>query len=150
MNIIIPEVKISVRYKNKVSTSQLFKIKNSNDIAELSRNLFNGDTILWTEELIAIFLNSQLKVIGYYKMASGSTNSCICDPKVLFTAALNCTASLIILCHNHPSGNENPSESDIKATKNIKSAGDILGIKLLDHLIITKEGFYSFADEGKI
>ena len=70
------------------------------------------------------------------------------DIKVVFQTALKSNASSILLCHNHPSGNLKPSEQDIKITKSIKEAGKLMEIALLDHLIITDEGFFSFADEG--
>jgi DNA repair protein RadC len=72
------------------------------------------------------------------------------DPRVVFTIALKSLATSIIVAHNHPSGNLKPSDSDRDITKKLKSAGSLLDIQLLDHLIITKDGYTSFADEGWI
>ena len=72
----------------------------------------------------------------------------VADPKVIFVAALKSCSSSIILAHNHPSGNLKPSEADLQLTRKIKEAGKLLDIQVLDHLIISSEGYLSFADEG--
>ena len=72
----------------------------------------------------------------------------VVDPKMIFKAALDEKASSIILCHNHPSGNTQPSEEDKKLTKKISEAGKVLEIAVLDHIIVAHSGFFSFADEG--
>jgi DNA repair protein RadC len=78
----------------------------------------------------------------------GGTSGTVVDPKQLFKSVLSENGVQIILAHNHPSGNLNPSSSDISLTKKLKEAGKLLDIPVLDHLIITNEGFFSFADEG--
>jgi DNA repair protein RadC len=72
----------------------------------------------------------------------------VADPKVIFQVALKANACSMILTHNHPSGNLQPSESDIRLTRKLKDAGLLLDLPVLDHLIVSSEGFYSFADEG--
>jgi DNA repair protein RadC len=72
----------------------------------------------------------------------------VADPKVIFQVALKANACSMILAHNHPSGNLQPSESDIRLTRKLKDAGLMLDLPVLDHLIVSSEGFYSFADEG--
>jgi DNA repair protein RadC len=74
----------------------------------------------------------------------------VADPRLIFKSALEQKAVSIILSHNHPSGNNQPSASDIQLTKNIIEAGKVLEINVLDHIIITQHGFFSFADEGLI
>jgi DNA repair protein RadC len=69
---------------------------------------------------------------------------------MVFMAALKANACGLIICHNHPSGNLNPSRADEEITRKIKNAGDFLDLHLLDHIILSSEGFYSFADEGLI
>ena len=81
-------------------------------------------------------------------ISRGGVTGTVVDTKIIFKAAVENYASSIIICHNHPSGNLKPSDADIKITKNIKEAGKIMEIPLADHLIITDEGYYSFADEG--
>jgi DNA repair protein RadC len=89
-------------------------------------------------------------VLGIYPISRGGTTGTVVDVKLVFSVALKCNASSIIISHNHPSGNLNPSESDKVMTEKLRKAGDYLDIKLLDHIIVTKHGFFSFADEGLI
>ena len=102
------------------------------------------------EETYALLLNRANKALGFSKISVGGTTGTIVDIKVIFQTALKSNASSIILCHNHPSGNLKPSEADIKITRSIKEAGKLMDIPLADHLIITDESYYSFADEGMI
>jgi DNA repair protein RadC len=95
-----------------------------------------------------ILLNRAAYVLGVYQLSSGGTTGTVVDPKLVFQSALKANASAIILAHNHPSGNLNPSEEDKKLTKKIQSAGSFLDINLYDHLILTNDGYKSFADEG--
>ena len=81
-------------------------------------------------------------------MFRGGVAGTVADPKVIFAAALKSGASSILLAHNHPSGNLNPSQADIDLTRKIKTGWQILDIGVYDHIILTGEGFYSFADEG--
>ena len=74
----------------------------------------------------------------------------VCDPKIVFTVALNCGATSLILSHNHPSGNLYPSNADKEVTKKIKEGGLLLDIRLLDHIIISDENYFSFADDNII
>jgi DNA repair protein RadC len=93
-------------------------------------------------------LNRANLVIKKELISRGGLAGTVVDTKIIFKTAVDNQASSIIVCHNHPSGNLKPSESDIKITRNIKEAGKIMEIALLDHLIITENGFYSFVDEG--
>ena len=95
-----------------------------------------------------MLLNRANKVLGIYPVSKGGVSGTLVDPKLIFSVALKCNASSIILAHNHPSGNLFPSENDKELTQKLKSAGNFLDIKVLDHLIITPEGYFSFADEG--
>jgi DNA repair protein RadC len=145
----IPEIKISVKY-DKAKQSELYKISCSKDIYELAKKVFNADTIQWTEEQILFCLNRANNVVGFYKVSSGGTTATLCDTKVILTIALNCCAQSIILVHNHPSGNLKPSEGDITVSKKVKEAANLLDITLLDHIIISEEGYFSCADTGII
>ena len=141
----LPELRIKVERKD--GDGQVHKVKSSNDAATFFRTIFNQDTILWTEESAMIVLNRANEVIGHYKVSSGGTASTVVDAKVIFTIALNSVGHSIILAHNHPSGNLQPSEQDIKLTKDLVKGGNILGIRVLDHLILTDKGYLSMADE---
>ena len=93
-------------------------------------------------------MNRANKVLGVYKVSSGGVTGTVADPKQIFTAALKANACAIVLSHNHPSGNLKPSRQDEQLTSKIKEAGSFLDIKVLDHIIVTSEAYYSFADEG--
>lgn len=143
----LPEIKITVSYK-KPKNQEPFTITCSRDVAEFCRSCFDADTIAWREEMIMICLNRVNEVCGFYKVSSGGFGGTICDPKVVFTVALNCCASSIILSHNHPSGNLKPSQADIDLTKKFVSAGKVLDITILDHVIVSADSYSSFRDEG--
>lgn len=145
----LPEIKLTLSYSDKVKKSELYTIKSSKDCAEVLRPLFER-SIDWREEMVLLCLNRANKVIAYYRVSVGGTTGTVCDPKIIFSVALNCLANSIILCHNHPSGNLQPSQADNQITQKIKDAGKLLEITLLDHIIITDESFYSYADEGKL
>ncbi len=102
------------------------------------------------EEFWIILLNRANRVVGREKISSGGVSSTVVDAKVIFRKAIQYLACSVILAHNHPSGNLRPSQADIELTKKLKKAGESLDISVLDHLIITQKGFYSFADEGII
>lgn len=100
------------------------------------------------EEFHVLLLNRSNAVIRKEFVSRGGVSGTVVDPKIIFKIALDNLASSIILCHNHPSGNLRPSEQDISLTKKIKEAGLLLEMPILDHLIITDTGYFSFADEG--
>lgn len=138
---------ISVNYSPKRKYSEMPKVTCSNDAAEVLRSIWS-DQIEYREEFVILCLNRANKVLGYSKISSGGTTGTVADPKIIFQIALKSNASSIILAHNHPSGNSKPSESDTKLTDKLKNAGQILDIPILDHVILTNESFFSFADEG--
>lgn len=102
------------------------------------------------EEFWVIFLNRANVVLKHHNISSGGLSGTVVDPKVIFKNALENLASSIILIHNHPSGNKKPSSADISLTRKLKSAGEFLEIPILDHIIYTNDGFFSFADEGML
>lgn len=126
------------------------QIRSSSSVSEFLRKLYADDVIEHHEEFWVLFLNRAHKIIGFQQLSVGGLSGCVVDVRHLFQAALLTNASSIIVCHNHPSGNLTPSEQDIKVTKQIKDCGKIMDIQLLDHVIITEDSYYSFADEGLI
>ena len=99
------------------------------------------------ELFVALFLNRQNEIIAEEILFKGGISATIVDAKVIFKAACNYLASGIILAHNHPSGNLHPSEADRKITTRLKAIGELLDVQVLDHLIVTEKGYFSFADE---
>ena len=144
----LPEFKISL--KRKGSFEEMFPVADSKSAADFCRQCFDDGVIDWREEFIVIALNKSNKVLGFYKISSGGVGGTVADPKVIFQFALLCNASSLILSHNHPSGNLNPSQPDRKITEKLISGGEMLDIRIIDHIIVTSEGYYSFADEGLI
>lgn len=100
------------------------------------------------EEFWTIFLNNSNKILKRIKIGQGGITSTIVDLRLIMKTALENFATAIIICHNHPSGNLTPSSEDIKLTERIKSAGEILSIRLLDHVIITTKEYFSFTENS--
>ena len=113
--------------------------------------IIQGDLMdLPHEEFWVLLLNRAQRLIKKKKISEGGVAGTVADPKIIFKLALEELASGVIIVHNHPSGNLNPSQSDIDLTKKLKEAGRVMEIQLLDHLIIAGRKYYSFADEGII
>ena len=146
----MPEIEISVVYKNNIKLSELISIKNSKDIETALRPVFNQFTLNYQEEFILLCLNRANKILAFFRVSKGGLTGTVADPRVILTAALNCGATNLVLSHNHPSGNNKPSKADEELTQKIKQAAALLDINVLDHLIITDENYFSFADEGII
>lgn len=144
----IPKIKISVSFDKKLKKSELIKITSSKDAYQVFKRVFDADTFNWSEEFILLCLNNSNKVVGFYKLSSGGMTGTVVDVRMIFTTALNCLATSIMIAHNHPSGALHPSEADKAITKKIKEASKFLDINVLDHLIITDESYFSFCDEG--
>lgn len=121
------------------------KITSSKDIFEVFHAQFMD---LPHEEFHVLLLTRSNAIIRKEFISRGGVSGTIVDPKIIFKIALEHLASSIILCHNHPSGNLRPSDQDISLTKKLKEAGALLEIPILDHLIISNTGYFSFADEG--
>jgi len=121
------------------------QVTSSKDAVEIFQPIL-GDHL--HEEFWILFLNRANRIIGKQAVSTGGMSGTVVDPKIIFKAALDNKASSIILCHNHPSGNIKPSEADIRLTKNLLEAGRVLEISVLDHVIVTQDAFFSFADEG--
>lgn len=102
------------------------------------------------EEFWTLLLNRSNTVIKKQLISSGGVAGTVADPKIIFKSALEELACSIILVHNHPSGNLKPSQADINLTKKLKEAGHLLEIPVLDHLIFTDNGYFSFADENML
>ena len=125
-------------------------IKNSKKSFELMLNEWEQETLQMQEEVKILLLNRSNKVLGIYSLAKDGLTSCIVDVRIILSIALKTLATGIILVHNHPSGNLKPSKADLDITKKLKNSCDLLDISLLDHLIITKDNYFSFADERLI
>lgn len=121
-------------------------VKSAHDVGSFIRHkILNGIEV--QEHFIALFLNTANQVIGYYHHSSGTLTSTLVDIQLLAATALRVLARGVVIAHNHPSGNLRPSEADRSITQRIRTALQYFDIKLLDHLILTAKGYYSFAEE---
>ena len=125
------------------------KITSSSSAAQYMRR-FYGDDIEIFESSFILLLNNQNLTIGYAKISQGGIVGTVIDSRLVAHYAVQVLATGVIICHNHPSGTLSPSDSDRFTTTKIKEGLKLLDIALLDHIILTKEGYYSFADEGKL
>jgi len=144
----VAEVKLS--YRTRVKASERPQVTSSVGSAAILRQGWDQDKIELLEQFKVLLLNRANKVLGILELSTGGVAGTVADPKLIFVAALKACASAIILCHNHPSGNLKPSAADLQLTKKVKQGGELLDIAVLDHIILTSEGYYSFADEGLI
>jgi DNA repair protein RadC len=139
---------VELVYKTKIKPSERPKINSVKDCYQLLKELWNENTIEMQEEFKVMLLNRGNKVIGVYEASSGGLTGTVADPRLILAAAIKSLAVSIILSHNHPSGNLKPSRADEELTQKIKVAASYHDIRVIDHIIITSEGYYSFADEG--
>jgi len=139
---------IELVYKSKVKASARPQITSSKNTYEILLKVWDDNKIEFVEQFKVVLLNRANKVLGIYEVSSGGVTGTVADPRLIFAAALKANACSIIISHNHPSSNIKPSRQDEELTTKIKQAGQLLEIKVLDHIIVTPETYYSFADEG--
>lgn len=145
-------------YKGKIDEIKLKKIKSdfvkvkitdSKSSYECIKNFYYDDIDIF-ESFFILLLNRNNNTIGFAKISQGGVSGTVCDIKIILKYAIDTLCSSIIISHNHPSGNTQPSSQDDLITKKVKEALSIFDISLLDHIIITSESYFSYADEGKI
>jgi DNA repair protein RadC len=140
---------ISISYTQKIQNDIRVNIKSSQDAADYLRRIWNPDTLNIHETFMVIMLNNANYINGFYTLSTGGINSTCVDIRILFAIVLKSLSTSIILAHNHPSGNLNPSEADKKLTQKVVKAGKLFDIKTLDHIILSPENkYFSFADES--
>lgn len=126
------------------------KINRSKDAYQMLLAFFPEETIQLQEQFVVLYLNRAHRIIGGYPLSVGGLSGTVVDIRLILSVALKSLATGIILCHNHPSGNLKPSDIDIRLTDKIRQAGRLMEIEVLDHIIVSSEGYYSFADEGEL
>ncbi|MCA0933917.1 JAB domain-containing protein [Lutimonas saemankumensis] len=125
------------------------KISQSKDVADYIRQVYPVEINI-REAMVVLFLSNSNKSIGWSIASIGGITATIVDVRLVLRDALLTQATSIILVHNHPSGSLNPSKSDLSITHKVKKAAELMDIKLLDHLILTEDAYFSFVDEGKL
>ncbi len=141
---------IELTYKSNRSYNERHKVTSAKVAFDLFLNNWNENKIELLEQSKILLLNRSNQVLGISHLSTGGTSGTVVDPKQVFAVALKANASGIILAHNHPSGSLCSSDADDKITQKLYKAGKLLDIEVLDHLIITKEGYYSFAETGRL
>ena len=124
-------------------------IRTSKEASNFLKSYF-VDCIDHYERFVIVLMNRKNKVIGVRTISEGGLNACIVDVRIIMQYSILFNASCLLLSHNHPSGITNPSNEDIKITEKIKAACKILEIELRDHVIVSSDSYYSFANEGMI
>lgn len=123
------------------------QIKSSKDAATFARQFYFDDLEIY-ESFFLILLNQNNNTVGYVKISQGGIVGTVVDVALIAKFAVESLCRSVILVHNHPSGNHQPSDADIRITKKTKNALDLFSIKVLDHIILTSDIYFSFADEG--
>ncbi len=135
------------RRRRKADILDRRKIGSSKDVFELMQPVLAD---LGHEEFHVVFLSNSNRIISRKAISSGGITGTVADVRMIMKQAIDQRATAMILCHNHPSGTTRPSQADIHLTKKVKEAGEILDVKVLDHIIVTLKDYYSFADEGML
>lgn len=148
MNIDYTVGEVELSYKPKFKN--LHKIVSSEDAYKYLLPTYKEGTICYKEYLKVLFLNQANQVLGYTLISEGGITETSVDVRVILQAALLTNSMALVLAHNHPSGNLRPSRQDMEITKQVKEAAKLIRITVIDHLILTDAGYYSFSDEGQL
>lgn len=140
---IVASLELGIR-KN-IATAKKLNVKQSSDVADFLKAELGHKQM---ETFVVLYLNRANNIIQQEVISKGGITGTVADPRIILKKALDHHAVSIILCHNHPSGNLKPSKADEMLTNKIKSAAAFLDIQVMDHIIVSEEGYYSFADEG--
>lgn len=149
-NPLLKITEIQLTYRNTVKPSERIKINRPADAYNIFLETWNLDTIELVEQFKIILLNRANKVLGLAEISSGGITCVTIDIRLVFAVALKAGATSFICCHNHPSGNLKVGREDRGLTERLKEAGRLLDISVDDHIIITNEGYYSFAENGEL
>jgi DNA repair protein RadC len=138
---------ISLRYHGPKHRDTVNPIRSPADAADFVRRILPDNV---REHFVALFLDGQHQVAGFYVVATGTASSCPIAAREVFQGAILAGAIALVVAHNHPSGSVNPSIEDRAVTKRLFDAGNLIGIPLLDHIIVGADGFYSFKEGGEL
>ncbi len=139
---------IEIRYRNKVPYKERVQIKHPDEAYQTIMHSWDENKIELVEQFKILLLDRSNHCLGFSEISTGGITGSVADPKIIFSTLLKAKASAVILFHNHPSGNLEPSEADIELTKKIWQGGKILDISVLDHQIVSSYGYYSIVENG--
>ena len=138
-----------IKLHKEPSNYESVKLTSSKDCAEYAKKFYHDDIGIY-ESFFMIIFNASMKTEAYVKISQGGISGTYVDVRLIAKYALDCLATSVVIFHNHPSGSLNPSEMDLGLTKKIKKALNFFDINLLDHIILTDDSYFSFADNGII
>lgn len=144
----VAEVELS--YRNRVPYKERKKIFGSYDAYKTLRENYSDATIDYRETFKVLYMNQNCQVLGCSTISEGGITNTMADVRLILQGALLTNATVMILAHNHPSGSTRPSREDDVLTRKITEAARLLDVRVADHIILTSEEFYSYADEGRI
>jgi DNA repair protein RadC len=142
----VGEVELSYKSTSKARS----KIYSSEDAYKVLLPTYKEGTICYKEYFKVLFLNQASQILGYTLISEGGLTDTTVDVRVILQAALLTNSVALVLAHNHPSGSMKPSRQDMEITKQVKEAARLMRISVIDHLILTDAGYYSFSDEGQL
>jgi len=143
----LAELKVSYRRgrpKNEKQERMPFLVASATNCEKYLRSVWDADTLELREEFILLCLNGANEVLGWVKLHTGGLNHSPVDLRMVLSVALLTASTAVIVAHNHPSGSLKPSPEDIAITQRLKEAGALIGLRVLDHLILTRDGYFSF------
>ncbi|HFI0149662.1 TPA: DNA repair protein RadC [Streptococcus suis] len=144
------EIKAMIELGKRINQSELLLKERILGSEKLGRQMMQELGDKKQEHLVAIYLNTQNQVISQRTIFIGSVNRSIAEPREILHYAVKCMATSVIIVHNHPSGSTEPSKNDVLFTEALKKSCDTLGLVLLDHLIVSRQGYFSFREEGEL
>ncbi len=142
------ELALSYKKSVKLDNPDFLQINSSLKVSQILRTIWEVDQINIRESFYLLCFSNKLDLLGYYKVAEGGLDQVLVDIRIVFSTALLARSSSIVVAHNHPSGTCEPSSADRTLTRRLAEAGELLAIRLNDHIILTEDNYYSFRDEG--
>lgn len=135
--------------KNRTESFEKVRIAGSESAQSYVRRLY-GDDIEIFESFFVVALDRSNKTVGWLRVSQGGTSATVVDPKLVASFAINSLASSVVLVHNHPSGNKNPSVHDDAITRKLKDGLKLFDISVLDHIILASDDYYSYYDNSRL
>jgi len=139
---------VELVYRNKVRPSDRVKVTEPSSAYDVFMAVWDMNKIELVEQAKILLLDSSCKCLGVVDLSTGGVTACLVDPRIVFSVALAARATSIIIAHNHPSEHLQPSKADKQITERLSAGGQLLDIKLSDHLIISPHGYYSMSEHG--
>lgn len=141
---------VGLTYKTNTQSPDMPVINSPDKAQEYLREIWDENTLELKEEFVVLLLNNAKQALGWSKISSGGTNATIVDPALIFQLALLANANAVILAHNHPGGCLKASAADISLTRNLIEGAELLGITVVDHIILTRDGYLSMKSRGLV